>query len=299
MAAIDLAVSEDTVKLLFGNVRDSVHITKSDSTSGRFRASYNVGVRLEGGKIDLKNAPDEIKLSELDVVYDPLNVALEVDIPEVCVGGFCIIPKPWGGCFLRAPRLCLFSANPDIRIPLNLDGLIESEISGGFTIETVYYDNPAGNGLNPYQAYTADALDKWRFHLKVRWIDLDLIDISDTVGNIFDRIIDNFINNIFGWLPRWARNILGWLLDGISGIIRGILDITDDFDEWLSDLLGVSFGLFDFIAQEVGNYLSSKNHLFQIDTPYPIMGGPIPVLLPITNVSTDITNDEIVLSVDI
>ncbi len=301
MPNIDLAFSESAVIELFNTVRDSVHITKSGSSSGRFRASYNAGVRLEGGRVDLKNSPDEIKINELDVVYDPLNVTLEVDIPEVCVGGFCIIPKPWpwSGCLVRAPRICLFSANPDIRIPINLDGLIESEISGGFELETKFFDNPAGTGLNPYQAYASDVLDKWRFHLKARWLDLDIIDFADTIGNILDSIIDNFINGIFGGLPGWARDILSWLLHGISDIIRGILDIGDDIDEWLSDLLGVSFGLFDFILEKVTNHFSSQFPLYEVDTPYPILPGTSPVLLPINSVSTDITDDEMILSIDI
>lgn len=300
MPNIDLAFSESAVKELFNTVRDSIHITKSGSSSGSFRASYNAGVRLEGGKVDLKNSPDEIKINELDVVYDPLNVTLEVDIPEVCVGGFCLVWIPIKGCIVRAPRICLFSANPDISIPINLDGLIESEISGGFEIETKFFDNPAGTGLNPYQAYTANALDKWRFHLKARWLDLDIIDFSDTIGNILDAIIDNFINGIFGGLPGWARSVLSWLLHGISDIIRGILDIGDDIDEWLSDLLGVSFGLFDFILEKVTNHFSSQYPLYEIDTPYPILPGTTtPVLLPINSVSTDITDDEIVLSIDI
>lgn len=301
MPNIDIALSEDAVKELFETARDSVNITKSGSSNGRFRASYNAGIRLEGGEVDLKNSPDEIKISELDVVYDPLNVTLEVDIPEVCVGGFCIIPKPWpwSGCLVRAPRICLFSANPDIRIPINLDGLIESEISGGFKPVIKYFDNPAGTGLNPYQAYAANALDKWQLFLEVRWLDLDLIDFADTIGNILDAIIDNFINGIFGGLPTWARNILSWLLHGISDIIRGILDIGDDIDEWLSDLLGTSFGLFDYILDRVANHFLSSFPLYQVDTPYPIMPGNTPVLLPLNSVAVDITDDEIVLSIDI
>ncbi len=301
MSSVDLAFSEEAVKELFEIARDSIHIVKSGSSGGAFSATYNAGVRLEGGRLDLRNSPDEIRINELDVVYDPLNVTLAIDIPEICVGGFCLIPKPppWSGCLLRAPRICLFSADPDISIGLNLDGLIESEISGGFEIETVLFSNPAGIGLNPYQAHAADVQDKWRLHLKARWLDLDVIDISDTVGNVLDSIIDNFIDGVFGGLPGWAQDALSWLLHGISDIIRGILDIADDVDEWLSDLLGTSFGLFDFILEHVANFLSSQHPLYELETPYPILPGNPPVLLPISNIATDITNDELILSIDI
>lgn len=297
MANVTLAFSEEAVQEVFNSVRDSIHITKSGSSNGAFRASYNAGIRLAGGDIDLKNAPDEVKISELDVVYDPLNVRLEVDIPEICIGGFCIIPNPFGGCLVRAPRICLFSSNPDISIPINLNGLIQSEISGAFNIEERFFDNPAGAGLNPYQAYAANAQDQWQFFMKALWLDFDLIDISDTIGNILDAIIDNFINGIFGGLPSWARSILSWLLHGAVNIIRGILDIGDDIDEWFSDLLGVSFGLFDFILDEIANRFLNVTPLYQIPTPYPILPGALPVLLPINSISHDITDDELVISV--
>jgi hypothetical protein len=299
MPTIDIAFSENAVKHMFNVLRDSIHLTKSGGSSGTFGATYNVGVRLAGGTIDLVDSPDEVKISEMGVIYDPLNVTLTVDIPEVCIGGFCIIPGLFGGCWLRAPSICLFSANPDISLPLNLNGLIQSEISGGFELLTQFYDNPAGTGMNPYQAYAANVADKWQFFLNVRWIDFDLIDVSDTIGNILDSIIDNFINGIFGGLPSWAVDILSWLLQGIVDIIRGILDIGDDIGEWISDLLGVSFGLFDFIIQEIANYFLAGHPIYQFDTPYPILPGNPPVLLPINNVTTDITNDEFILSITI
>ncbi|NHB69803.1 hypothetical protein [Perlabentimonas gracilis] len=299
MATIQLAVSENSMNQVLRNLIDNFHLTKSGSSSGYFRASYNVGIGLTGGSIDFKNNPDEIVLKEIDVNWNPLNVTLEVDIPKVCVGGFCIIPNPFGGCLLRAPRICLFSSNPDIRIPLNLDGLITSEISGGFNVDIRYRDDPVNNTMNPYQAYAANNLDKWQVYLSSRWLNLDIIDISDTVGNLLDRIVDNFINGVFGGLPGWAKDILSWLLNGINDIIRGILDIGDDIKEWLSDLLGVSFGLFDFIVQQVGNYIANNHPLYEISNPYPIVPGADPVLLPISAIRTDVTNDEFVINVSI
>lgn len=299
MGTVQLALSEKSIQKVFKKAIDNFHISKSGSSSGNFRASYNAGIKLHGGKIDLKNNPDEIKISELDVVYDPLNVKLEVDIPEMCIGGFCIIPNPFGGCILRAPKICIFSKNPDITIPINLDGLIESEISGAFKPDIRFFDNPANAGMNEYQAHANNVQDAWQLFLKINWLDLDLIDISDTVGNILDKIIDNFINGIFGGLPGWAKDILSWILHGISDIIRGILDIVDDIDEWLSDLLGVSFGLFDFILTEVGNYFLNKFSLYQVETPYPIMPGNPPVLLPIKKLEADIADTELILKIDI
>lgn len=298
MASIDLAISEDAAKELVVKLTEEFEVSTSGSSNGRFRASYNAGVKLAGGRIDLRNNPDELRINELDVIYDPLNVSLEVDIPEVCVGGFCIIPNPFGGCIVRAPRICLFEADPDITIPINLDGLIQSEISGGFNVNPVAFANPDGAGMNRYEALAADALDKWRFHLEARWIDLDIIDVADSVGNIIDAIVDNLMSSLFGGLPGWAQDLLGWILNGVSDIVRDILDIGDDIDEWISDLLGVSFGLFDFIIEKVGNYFADLVPLYEIDNPYPILDGPPAVMLPISEISIDIKDDELVIGIE-
>lgn len=299
MSNITLAFSENAVKELFKTVRDSIHIVKSGGSTGTFSATYNAGIRLTGGIIDLKGSPDEIKINELDVVYDPLSVNLAVNIPEIKIGGFCIIPNPFGGCILRAPEIKLFSANPDINIPINLSGLIESEISGGFGLKVKYFDNPANASMNVYQAHQTNLADKWRFHLDPRWIDLDIIDISDTVGNILDSIVNTFINGVFGGLPGWAKDILNYLLGGLVDIVRGILDIGDDIDEWLSDLLGTSFGLFDFITNTVSDYFANKYPLYELENPYPILPGNPAVLAAITNFAVDINDTEIILTADV
>lgn len=299
MATIQMAVSQNSMNKVLDNLVKNFHVSKSGGSSGHFRASYNVGVGLTGGSIDLKENPNEILLKEIDVNWDPLNVNLEVDIPKVSIGGFCIIPKPWGGCFLRAPKITLFSSNPDIRIPLNLDGIITSEISGGFTTQIKYKQNSANRTMNSYEAYSKDLMDKWQVFLGVKWLDLDVIDIADTVGNLLDNIVDKFINGIFGGLPGWAKDILGWVLHGINDIIRGILDIGDDIGEWLSDLIGGSFGLFDFVLEQVGNCIAKNLPLYEITNPYPIITGSDPVLLSVNNIQTYIDSDEFMINLNI
>ncbi|MFM9946448.1 MAG: hypothetical protein ACKV1O_00770 [Saprospiraceae bacterium] len=302
MPHVNLAASEAAFQELFNRVRDSLATSTSNSGSfGPFTASYSAGIRLEGGTIDLQDSPDEVRISELDVVIDPLTLGLGIDIPEICVGGFCIIPSPFG-CILRAPRICIFSANPDINISLNLGGLITSEISGAFDIDVEYFNNPGHAGLTNHQAFYSGNQNEWQFYLDPIWLDFDLIDISDTVGNILDAAIDAAINNLLGWLPGWVRDVLSWLLGGIVDIIRAILDIVDDIDEWLSDLLGVSFGLFDFILTWIADEIADDHPIFTFEDPYPILGPSgslIPVLIPIRNVDVNIESTELILSADI
>ncbi len=303
MAHINLAASEKAFKGLFENLRDSLAVSTSDSGSfGPFTASYSAGIRLEGGSIDLKDSPDEVHISELDVVIDPLTLTLGIDLPEICVGGWCIIPSPFGGCWVRLPEICIFSANPDITIPLDLSGIITSEISGAFDIDASYFTNPAHAGMSDHQAFFSGNQHEWQFFLDPIWIDFDLIDISDTVGNILDSAIEFAIDGLLGWLPGWVRDALSWLLGGIVDVVRGLLDIVDDIDEWLSDLLGVSFGLFDFILTWVADELAKNFPIFKFEDPYPILApapGQIPVLVPVLNVDVDIDETELIISGDI
>ena len=99
MPNITLAVAEDGIQELIKKVTDSFHISTSGSTSGNFRVDYNAGIKLHGGKVNLRDNPDELVIRELDIVYDPLSVTIKIDIPKITIGGFCLIPPfntPWG-----------------------------------------------------------------------------------------------------------------------------------------------------------------------------------------------------------
>ncbi|MBL0063124.1 MAG: hypothetical protein IPP40_16995 [bacterium] len=57
--------------------------------------------------------------------------------------------------------------------------------------------------------------DKWNIYLDPVWMDIDLIDIADTVGNILDAAIENAVDNLLGWLPGWAKDAIEWILGSI------------------------------------------------------------------------------------
>lgn len=301
MSHFTLAIGEKGVQKTFQKFAENFHPSISGSTSGRIRASYSAGVRITGGTVELQAG--SIKLDEIDVLIDPLTLRLEVDIPSVTVGGFCIIPSPFGGCWLRAPRVTFFSANPDIRIPINLSGLIQSEISGAFRPEMRYKVDPGRTSTMSYlDAEDANLPDKWQLFLDPIWVDLDLIDIADTVGNILDRAIRNAVDSLLGFLPGWARSLVLAILGGLVSLIRRLLDIGDDILEWLSNLLGTSLGLFNTIVTLVLDYFANKTSLFEFENPYPILpyqGSLIPVKIPFQVVNADVTPDELIVSADV
>lgn len=304
MADIQLAVSEDVAQLLFNKLRDNFSVSHSDSGSfGPFTVSYSVGIKLKNGTLEFQSNGN-VRIKELDIVYDPLKLQVGFDIPEVTVGGFCIIPKPWGGCFLRAPKKTFFSGNPDFYVPLDLSGIITTEVSASCSAKVKHFTDPAGTGMTRWAALAANRSNKWRLFLEPGYIDIDFIDIADTVGNLIDKLVDAAVDALLGWLPGWAKNLVKAILGSLTGLIRKILDIGDDVEEWISNLLGVSLGLFDFAAQMVLEYLSDKYPVFEWNDPYPMLPattGPnstmlVPVLVPVLGPGIAVNDDELVIS---
>jgi len=303
MSHLTVAASEDTFRRLFAAVRDNVSESTSGSADlGPFSVSWNVGFRLEDGTIELQS-DNSVLVSELDVVYDPLQLNFGIDIPEICIGGFCILALPFVGCVLRVPRICIFSADPDINLPIDISGLVESEISGSFRINTRQFVDPGRTpAMTNLDAEDANVPDKWQFLLDPIWLDIDPIDIADTVGNILDQAIENVVDGLLGFLPGWARDLIKAILGPIVDLVRAILDIADDIDEWLSNLLGVSIGILDFVATIVADYFADRYPIFEFEDPFPVLDydGPlIPVKIPVRGVGVNITDDEMILTADV
>ena len=251
----------------------------------------------------LTSAQNTVQIKELDIKWDRLDLTLGLDIPGICVGGFCIIPSPFG-CILRAPRICVFDDDPDISFTLPLGDLITSEISVTGSLLTKYAVNPdRPGGMNDWDAQDADPslASHWQLFLDPQFIDVDIFDIADIVGDLLEDAVDAAIDNLLGFLPGFIRDIIRAILGPIIDLIRDILDIADDIQEWISDLLNVSFGILDFILQQVAEYFASKYPIHQIEDPYPILeaaanpnpGAPlalVPVKIPIRDLR--VFNDE-------
>jgi hypothetical protein len=309
MPHLTIGASENTFKILFESIRDNFKFSRSDSGDfGPFTAGYALDAHLEGGSVDLR-ADNTVQIKELDIKWDRLDFNLGIDIPEICVGGFCIIPNPFGGCLVRAPRVCIFDRDPDISITLPLGGLITSEISVTGSLLTKYAINPARpGGMNDWDAQDANPslANHWQLFLDPQFLDLDIFDIADIVGDLLENAVDIAVDNLLSFLPGWARDLIKAILGPIIDLIRVILDIADDIQEWISDLLNVSFGILDFILQLVADYFANKYPLHQIEDPYPILeatanpnpGLPtsiIPVKIPIRDLRVFNNDQEMVI----
>ena len=261
------AISEDSFKKIFGAVVNGFKFVKSDTGNfSIFTTSYNVTVHLEGGHIDLRSN-GSIVVSELDVKWDTLSLNIGVDIPTITIGGFCIIPDFTGGCAVRAPSIDLFEGNPDISIPINLGGLITSEITFS-AIPKIFYGVGSGGLSNRWQLTLVPTLP----------IDLDIIDIADSAGDLFHNLIVGAIEDLLDslGLPGWAIDFIDTVLGGIEEIIRTVLDIPDDIGEFLLDLIS-NLGIFQALVDAVSEYIAIT--LIEIDDPLEVLPeNPTPTL---------------------
>ena len=302
MSHITTAVSEKAFRELFAVLRDNFTFSKSDSASfARFSASYSVAFHLEDGTVDLQDG-NKIAIKELDIKWDQLSVGIGFDIPEICVGGWCIIPTPWG-CALRFPRICVFSKNPDIGISLDLSGIVTSEISVTAKPVVKYRVDPTRTpGMSDLDAEYAGIPNKWQIFIDPVTVDIDLFDISDIVGDLLENAVKKAIDNLLFFVPGFVKDLIWAILGPVIDLIRWIIDLPDDIAEWFSNLLGVSFGLFNTIVTVVADHFAKKYPIYEFEDPYPILpasSGLIPVKIPIKKLAVEVNANEMILKANV
>ncbi len=124
MSHLTVAASARALEQMFAVVRDNLNVSKSDSGSwGPFTWSYDIQFHLEGGTLQLNN-DDTLEIKHLDVVWDKLKFQICFNLPGFCVGGWCIVPDPFDGCWVSLPKICI---GGPICLPIDLSGLV-SEI---------------------------------------------------------------------------------------------------------------------------------------------------------------------------
>jgi hypothetical protein len=314
----------------------------SDSGSfGPFSISYALGLKLVDGTVDLTSS-GRVHIDELQFTYDPFILTFGLDLPHIHIGGECIVWIPVVGCVLHLPEIDIWGGNPDITVPLDLSHTIISEFSGEFTISVAKQVLAAKGSLSDHQAHltpdtsneirdrfrtliaatlpflptaTVNAIanafvpfvksnlaDKWQFFLRDVWHDFDLIDIAATAVQLLKNLSDLMINKIFSGVPDVLKGAVKAIIGAVLDAIEAVLDIPDDIEEWLSSLLGTSFGLLDFLAQLIVNFIGSMVPVFQFESNYPIItdaSGLIPVLVPVEHLAVVVDDDELTVAADI
>jgi hypothetical protein len=303
VSQITIAASETAFNAMFAVLRDRfVFSTSKSGDFGPFTAAIAVQVHLDGGTVDLR-ADNTVQVKEVDIKWDTLDLSFGFDIPELCVGGNCIIPTPFG-CAVRLPRFCLFSSDPDISITLPLGGIVTSEVSATGSLAVKYAVNSARPaGMNDWDAQDAvpSLANQWQVFLDPQFVDVDVFDIADIVGDLLDTAFNTAIDGLLGWLPGWARTLIRRIIGPIVDLVREILDIGDDIQEWISDLLNVSFGLVDLLAEFLAEHFAAES-ILQIEDPYPILRAQPPLVavnIPIRNLAVHNDADEMILEANV
>ena len=186
-------------------------------------------------------------------------------------------------------------ANPDVSIPLDLSGLLRSEVSLIAGLRTGYFVDPARQSWMDYiDAENAGVPNKWQVFIDPESVDIDVFDIADIIGDLLEDAIDAAVDTLLGFLPGWARDLVKAILGPLVDLVRDVLDLPDDIEEWLSDLLGTSLGLLDVIVTAVLDHFLAEP-VFEFEDPYPILdaaGGLIPVKIPVADFDVHVTDGD-------
>jgi len=300
MSHITIAASSKAFVQLFNKLRDNFTFAKSDSgTFGPFSASYSVALHLEGGSLHL-NDDDTVEVDHLKVVWDALSVQVCFDLPGFCLGGWCIIPDPWNGCLVGVPKICI---GGPICIPLDFSGLVSEVNELKARLKAVYFVDPARvAGESDLDAEFAGHPNKWRIFIDPVLVHVDPIDIPATVDNLIENIVRNAIEDMFPVLPGFIVDALLAALGPILDLVKSLLGIVGEINDWLTDLLMNTLDLLGFIETAIADYFAAKTPLYEFEDPYPILdatAGLIPVKIPIRNLASHVNAKEMIVTADV
>ena len=300
MSHITIAASSNAFVQLFNKLRDKFTFSKSDSGSfGPFSASYSVALHLQGGSIQL-NDDGTVEVKHLQIVWDTLKVQVCFNLPGFCIGGWCIIPDPWNGCLVGVPKICI---GGPICVPLDLSGLISEVNDLKANLKAIYFVDPARTaGESDLDAEFAGHPNKWRIFLDPVFVHVDPIDIPASIANIIENIVRDAIENMFPILPGFIVDALLAAIGPILDLVKSILGIVGEINDWLTDLLMNTFDLLGIIETAIADYFASQTPLYEFEDPYPVLdAGPglIPVKIPIRNLVSNVNSKEMIVTADI
>ena len=300
---LEAALSERAVQELFDVARAGAKLDVSDSVGlGPLTAGYDIKAHLANGTIDLRS-DGTIDIAELDVEWDVLHFWAGIDLDPICVGGWCIVPTPFG-CAVRLPKVCAFTDNPDLGINLDLSGFLVSEFSVRMRPVMRYGFNPGRQPwMNDWDAHDSAVSNEWQLYFDIAPgdVDVDIFDIADIVGNLLENALNDAVNDALWFLPGWAVDLILAILGPVIDVVRDILDIGDDLGEWLSHLLGVDLDLINVLADWILGFFTSSP-VARLDEPMPLMAAQpdkMAVLLPVEFIGLAVDDTEMQLQIDL
>lgn len=296
MSAASVTIGEDALQLLFRRFCAQFHQTTRIPLDPIFTSPpphghivLECGWRLSNGTTAL--VKDAFRVSNLDVTWDPFDLVIQIDLPTLKIGGFCIIDSPFG-CLLEFPEISLFGSDPDFEVSVPLGGLIGSRIVNS-DFEFFWKDHfDADPRMTAHESYFAGTVDRYGLHLDIDPTDvhIELFRIDATVKNILDKVVGDFLKLIVGWMPDIVKEFFGYLVDWVIGLISDIFGIFDDLLNWLTELFVKAPSIFSFFVRAFSIFIKTDFALFYLDKNFPIVDADkadrdLPVLLPVRPVA--------------
>jgi hypothetical protein len=302
MSDITLAASDQAFEELFDYVVEKFTYSKSEKAEfGPFSASYAIALHLENGSVTLTNE-DTIDVSGLKVVFDTLKAEVCFTLPGWCVGGFCIVPDPWGECLVEFPGICIggFSICPGI----DLSGLVSDVTKFDANLRASYYINPKRlPEWTDLEAEMNGVPNMWQIFINPTLVDINPIDVPATIANVLENAIKSAIEDaIPGWVPEFVVELLWDIIGPIVSLIVDALDIVGEINEWFENLLNETFGIVSGIETALADFFAEKNPIEEIEDPFPVLkeeGGLIPVKIPIRELAATIDSQEMIVTANV
>ena len=302
MSDITIAASEPAFEQLFVEVRDNFTFAASDSGSwGPFSASYSVALHLEDGSVAL-NADNTVQIQHVEIHWDSLKLTVCLDIPGWCIPGFCVVPDPWNGCLVGFPGFCIGGAH--VCAPLDLSGLVSEINDIKASLAAQYFIDPARpGGLSDLQAVLNGYPNQWQVFIDPAFVAIDPIDIPGSIAGILENLVKNAIDNLIpSWVPDWGKDIVWMLIGPILDLVKRILGVVGDIEDWLGDLIFNQLNLLFLVETAVADYFASQYPICKFPDPFqvlPASGSLIPVTIPVRDLQANVTDDEMVITADV
>lgn len=339
MSSVNIAINVNTLNKIWADLEAKINAIPALTVGGNlgpFGASFSIGFQVSNAANPIQLNNGGVEINNLEITYTPLKLILTVTIPEIDSPKICLC-VPFLGCACL-PQVELFPRTT-VAVPINLSGIFAGSFSGKFNLTPVKQMLAAKGALTPHQAtLTADTTDeilndfkalisseisilpgalvtdiakifvpgvkgnladKWLFHLKDTYSNLQLIDIGDTAINILDIITDHLLS----FLPGPIRSIAEVILQPVINAIGAALDIENDVLNWLEKLFQTSLGIGNMLETFIGNLIFQMWPVFKLEDPYPMLPATsklIAVLVPLENLAVTVNApQEIVVSADL
>ena len=299
------AVSATLVERVFADVVATLTGDfPGDTGSGVFKLSYDAAFHLrnDGAMTPTVTLQDDgtIYLRNLHVLWDRLRLTIDINIPTWVIGGDCLL---WweGKCAIRTPQVTFFGANPDLSIPLALDGVVNSSMSVDVGGRMAYWRNPARPPTeSDWDAHVNKRPNGWRFRLNTPHVLVEPIDIVDTINAAFDAAVNVELDKLLKGVDDWAKDIVKAFLGGVAGIVKTLLSAAASFTDWLAQQLNLKDGFLGTVETLVAQWLEARFTIPLTEDPVVLLKpDPVkrvgPVLVPVSAVKLTINSSELVL----